>query len=40
MAAAIECDGVGLGLVTILVVTAALVAIGTWAVERRDIRSA
>jgi len=33
-------DGVGLGLVAILAVTAVLVAVGTWAVERRDIRSA
>ena len=32
-------DGVGLGLVTIGVAIAALVAVGTWAVERRDIRS-
>jgi ABC-2 type transport system permease protein len=33
-------DGVGLGLVTIGVAVAVLVAVGTWAVERRDIRSA
>jgi ABC-2 type transport system permease protein len=33
-------DGVGIGLVAILAVTAVLVAVGTWGVERRDIRSA
>ena len=33
-------DGVGVGLLTIVLATAALVAIGTWAVERRDVRSA
>lgn len=33
-------DGVGLGLVTILLVIVTLVAIGTWAVERRDVRTA
>jgi ABC-2 type transport system permease protein len=32
-------DGVGLGLLTIVALTAALVAVGTWAVERRDIRT-
>jgi ABC-2 type transport system permease protein len=33
-------DGVGVGLLTIVLVTAVLVSIGTWAVERRDVRSA
>jgi ABC-2 type transport system permease protein len=33
-------DGVGLGLLAVLGATAALVALGTWSVERRDIRSA
>ena len=33
-------DGVGLGVLTIVLATGALVALGTWAVERRDIRSA
>jgi ABC-2 type transport system permease protein len=33
-------DGVGLGLVVILAVTAALVALGTWAIDRRDIHTA
>jgi ABC-2 type transport system permease protein len=32
-------DGVGLGLVAVIAATAALVSLGTWAVERRDVRS-
>jgi ABC-2 type transport system permease protein len=32
-------DGVGLGLVTVLLCTVALVAAGTWGVTRRDIRT-
>jgi ABC-2 type transport system permease protein len=32
-------DGVGVGLVAVVGAAAALVALGTWAVERRDIRS-